>query len=405
MPGYAKTDSRYWTEGKRLFKDNSQAFSCRFSYRGKRSQIALGLGNKRQAAAKAAEIYKHLIAHGWEPTLRRFKGDSDSGTTVGKFISMAAKHSSARSHTITAYAKAFRKIVSEIENIDPAGRFDSKSGGSDEWKKRIDAVSLARITPEKVTAWKNKRLNEFRDDPQKRDQTIVTINSLIRNAKALFAKKHLPFLRAKLELPEVLPFDGVSMEKSPTLRYHSKINASAILEKAQEQLAGNDDEVFKALLLALVCGLRRSEIDNLLWEKFDFGHQTLRIESTKYHQLKSSDSAGEIDLNQTTAEIFARFHAENPDDQFVIKGPPPRQINGSRDYRCNAVFDRLNNWLRSQGVDSKKPIHTLRKEVGSVIAAQHGIFAASRYLRHANLTITAQLYTDKKQTVVPDFGE
>ncbi|MCB1095081.1 MAG: tyrosine-type recombinase/integrase [Verrucomicrobiae bacterium] len=265
-------------------------------------------------------------------------------------------------------------------------------------------MKLERITPERVNAWKNIRLREFRDDPEKRNQTIVTINSLIRNAKALFARKNLAFLRAKLDLPEVLPFDGVSMEKSPSLRYHSKIDAKKIMENAHKELAGNDDEVFKALLLALVCGLRRSEIDNLLWEKFDFANRTLSIESTKYRQLKSSDSAGEIDLNQTTAEIFQSFRQASPEDQFVIKGNPPRQINCSRDYRCNQIFDRLNNWLRSQGVDSMKPTHTLRKEVGSIIAAQHGIFAASRYLRHANLTITAQLYADKKHTVVPDFG-
>ncbi|MCB1095960.1 MAG: hypothetical protein KDN22_10335 [Verrucomicrobiae bacterium] len=253
LPGYAKTDSRYWLEGARLFEDNSQAFSCRFSYRGKRSQIALGLGNKREAASKAAEIYKHLIAHGWEDALRKYKGDSDSSTSVGEFIRAAIQHSSARRQSIITYSKAFRTIVSEIEKIDQAGRFDSKSGGCDGWKERIDAVKLERITPERVNAWKNKRLRDFRDDPEKRNQTTVTINSLIRNAKALFARKNLAFLRAKLNLPEVLPFDGVSMEKFPSLRYHSKIDAKKILENAHDELAGADDEVFKALLLALVC--------------------------------------------------------------------------------------------------------------------------------------------------------
>ena len=394
-------------EGTRLFKDDSPAYSCRFSFRGKRRQIALGLSNKRQAAAKVAEIYTDLIAHGWDTTLRQYKGAQQAGTTIGDFIRGAAKLSSARSGTIEAYIKALRKIVSETESIDPTGKYDSKSGGTAQWHQKIDAVRLDRITPERINAWKNLRLQEHRDDPIQRAQAIVTVNSLIRNAKALFAKKNMAFLRASLELPSPLPFDGVTMEKSPSLRYHSKINAKEILEKADQELAGEDEEVFKALLLALVCGLRRSEIDNLLWEKFDFENQLLHIETTEYHQLKSADSAGEIDLDQKTAEIFKAFRGNSPEDDFVIKAKPARKVSkgkSPRAYRCNHVFTRLNIWLKSHGVDSKKPTHTLRKEIGSIIAAQHGIFAASRYLRHSDVRITAQLYADKKARIVPTFS-
>jgi integrase len=73
----------------------------------------------------------------------------------------------------------------------------------------------------------------------------------------------------------------------------------------------------------------------------------------------------------------------------------------SRHYRCNAVFERVNAWLRAQGVDSPKPLHTLRKEIGSIIASEHGIFEASRYLRHSDIRITSAIYADKKKTVIP----
>ena len=64
------------------------------------------------------------------------------------------------------------------------------------------------------------------------------------------------------------------------------------------------------------------------------------------------------------------------------------------------IFEELATWLRSQGVESKRPIHELRKEVGSLIADEHGIYAASRFMRHADIRITAASYLDKKKRIV-----
>jgi hypothetical protein len=48
-----------------------------------------------------------------------------------------------------------------------------------------------------------------------------------------------------------------------------------------------------------------------------------------------------------------------------------------------------------------KPLHTMRKEIGSIIASENGIFEASRYLRHSDIRITSAIYADKKKTVTP----
>lgn len=42
----------------------------------------------------------------------------------------------------------------------------------------------------------------------------------------------------------------------------------------------------------------------------------------------------------------------------------------------------------------------MRKEIGSLIADEHGIYAASRFLRHADIRITAAHYLDKKRRIV-----
>ena len=266
----------------------------------------------------------------------------------------------------------------------------------------MDAVELGSVSPKDVMEWKNRRLREAESDPLAKRRAVITVNSLIRNAKALFGKKILPFVEQSLTLSRPLPFDGVLMEKAPSMRYISKLDPYALLASAKAHLADSDPEAFKALILALVCGLRRSEIDNLLWRAFDFENKVLKVEHSEFHQLKSEDSAGVIDLDAETAELFRGHRMRCPRDLFVIVGDgrPGSQFK-ARTYRCDSVFKRLLAWLRANGVENDKPLHTLRKEIGSIIAAEHGIFEASRYLRHSDIRITSAIYADKKKTVTP----
>src|SRR6266545_2660558 len=76
---------------------------------------------------------------------------------------------------------------------------------------------------------------------------------------------------------------------------------------------------------------------------------------------------------------------------------PPRNDSPRPYYRCGPIFDRLNEWLRSKGVKANKPLHEMRKEIGSQICAQAGIYAASVALRHSSINLTREFYIDKKQ--------
>jgi len=404
--GASKADSRYWLIGKRLVLHDSANYSIQLSKQRQRAWFPLGTPNKKSAAAKAAEIYSFIQAHGWQATIERYKPaaasrDSESAT-VGALIGAACRISSARRQSLAAYTKAFRLIVAEIKGIKSDRKHDFHSGGQVEWRNQIDAVQLATITPAEIMAWKNRRLREAEADPLAKRRAIVTVNSLIRNAKALFGKKILPFIDQTVTVPRPLPFEGISLEKAPSMRYVSKIDPYAILASAREDLAETEPEGFKVILLALVCGLRRSEIDHLLWRAFDFPNSKLRVEASEYHELKSEDSAGEIDLDADTLALFRGYRAKNPKALFVLEGPDattdPQKTRG---YRCDAVFKPVLAWLRSQGVDALKPLHTMRKEIGSIIASEHGIFEASRYLRHSDIRITSAIYADKKKIVTP----
>lgn len=415
--GESKADARYWIHGSRLRFHDSSDLAFQIQAERQRVWFSVGTPNRKKGASKAAEIYSFIKAHGLAAAVARYKpkGEELGGATVGSLIIAVGKLSSARRQSLDAYSKAMRRIVSEIKAIEPEETEEGKSSNLDAWRKRVDAVPLSQIAPADVLAWKNGRIREAGLDAVKKGRVLVTVNSLMRNAKSLFGKKMLPFLQQAIRLPAVLPFDGVSFEKAPSMRYKSNIDAFAILARARMELSESDTEGFKVLVLALVCGLRRSEIDNLLWTKVHFAKRKLMVESTEYHELKSADSAGEIDLDDDLVALFRLWRAGDPTATFVVDsdiGPEgaatarsrkskPARENKTRTYRCDAAFKRVLTWLRAQGVDALKPLHTMRKEIGSIIAEEHGIFEASRYLRHSDIRITAAIYTDKRKAITP----
>src|SRR5207253_10734049 len=99
-----------------------------------------------------------------------------------------------------------------------------------------------------------------------------------------------------------------------------------------------------------------------------------------------------------------RARASGP---FVIEGEEGSSgpTTWGRKYRARRVFDRVTEWLKTHGVNAQKPLHELRKELGALITAEHGIYAASRVLRHADVATTAAHYTDLKTRPTIPVGE
>jgi integrase len=221
----------------------------------------------------------------------------------------------------------------------------------------------------------------------------------VRNARSLFTSKALAFAGKRLALPDPLPFSGVKLEsRRATTRYSSRIDPGALLVAAKTELSDVPErqEQFKIFCLALLCGLRKREIDTLLWRSVDFAKGVIRIERTEYFQPKSEDSAAEVDIAPEFVEILRGFQ-EEATGEFVIESPnPPRYHTSRTNYRAEADFEALYTWLATKGVAARKKLHELRKECGAVIANSMGIFAASRVLRHSDIRITSQYYADKK---------
>jgi integrase len=230
------------------------------------------------------------------------------------------------------------------------------------------------------------------------------VNSLLRRAKSLFAPgavKHL-----SVTLPSPLPFENVSFEPRQSMRYRSNIDPAKLTRAAQEELAEEDEPVFLAFLLALGAGLRRIEIDRLEWSAFQWNHNLIRIEPTRYFDVKSEHSIGEVQIDPELLALFRDYYAARAGSNFVIESENlPRADATFENYRAQPVFERLAVWLRAHGVTARKPIHELRKEFGSMVNRKHGLTAAKVLLRHADIGITAMHYIDSPRKATSGLGE
>ncbi len=373
--------------------------------------------------------------------------------TVGNLLTAIEKTADLERKTFLVYAAKFRCIIAGIIGLkNDEKKHDCKGNGHKEWLQKIERTKLHTITPNKIQQWRKNFITAAGNDPRERAAAIRTANSYINNAKCLFSAKHVQ--HCSLPIPKHHPFEGIRLEGGRIARYHSEINAEWLLVAAQNELAlpppGSIDltalkqakeelrttylrvrsktdkrikccykkiynlqnsakiakskrEQFKILLLALGAGLRRNEIDKLEWSSILFDRSVIRIQPTLYFQPKTDDSTGNIDVDPDLLELL-RSYFPYARDEFVINGNRPRPEASYPYYRCNFHFEGLTKWLRSKGIKSHSPIHTLRKEFGSEICAEAGIFAASIALRHSSIKTAWDSYLDKKQRVTFPIG-
>lgn len=448
-----KTSKAYWL--KKVFLPSytrggkeavSDSYAAQITWGGERHKIGLGLSDKEEAAKKAARIYKHLQGHGWLATLERFSPRNApkpepkaKPVTLGEFIAEAEKVASVNPRTFHEYALALRRIYAEALDITPPSKgtvgaatytrksgkrkgqtenlkgktrelskFDYRSPARREWIARIEKLPLARLTPAKVQAWKVAYVKRNGTDPVKETSSKRSANATLRQAKSLFSPKQiLPHLGA-IELPSPLPFAGVTLfsrKELGKMRYQSTFDAGDLVSKAASQLPTDRPEEWKVFLLAIGAGLRRNEIDKLLWRQIDLDEAIIRIEATPYFQPKSAESAGAVEIDAELVSFLRPYKAKATGD-FVIESNRPPIVGASyATARASKVFASLYQWLREEGgITDQKPLHTLRKEFGSLLCQQSGLYAASRALRHADISITAEHYLDKKERVTVGLG-
>lgn len=407
---FGKTDMRYWQrvifkptytkDGKTLRVED---WAARIQWRRKRELFNLKTSNQTAAASKAKEIYTMLVGAGWDATLAKFKPEMQpkSVVTVGDFLHELRENWSGKAKTFEDYRRSFYTILSQTFNIKGGKeKFDYVNGGRDAWVAKIESIKLADATPDKINKWRIAFVRKADGNPVKQRRARITCNSMMRQAKSLFAPQLVHHVT--LHKPEKLPFDGVAFYKRESMRYHSKVDIEALISDAVGELP---QEELKIFLLATMAGLRRSEIDKLQWQAFLWKEGKIRIETTEHSSPKTSDSAGDVAIDDELVALFRGWHAKATSSFVIEADAEPRTDMNYTFYRAQKRFDALIKWLKSKGVTAVKPLHELRKEFGSQVCTKGGIYAASKMLRHADIGITAQHYVDQKERVTFGMGK
>jgi hypothetical protein len=345
----------------------------------------------------------YLVTNGWEATLVKYRPEKvpQRDPSIGEFLEAVESTANLNPQTLKDYAGCLRRIVADITGVSacPANR----GVGHEKWLSRVHTVKLSVLTPSAIQQWKRDFLARVSQNPVSQRSAKVSVNTYLRCARSLFAPKVLKHLN--LELPDSVPFAGVTFEPKPSSKYRSTFDIVQLVGVAKEELAQNDREAYKVFLLAVMVGLRRKEIDLLEWTSFRWKEGIIRIEPTRYFSAKSEDSYSDIAVDPELLGLFRQYKA-TASGPFVIESEasPARSKTVYRYYRCKAVFVSLLGWLRAHGVDALKPLHALRKEFGSVICASYGIHAASRALRYSALAVTDQYYTDARKRTSIGLG-
>jgi hypothetical protein len=404
---FAKTDLAYW---RRRLKKPPRAthWHVEIQRHGVRHELSLESANREAAAAKARDLYEYVRVYGWEQTLAKYRprlAPHPPGCTLGQYVAAAKRTADIAPRTLETYCRSVRKIASDMLGlVDNGKRYNGRAGGGrDAWLAKVDAIKLSEFTPAQIAAWKKSFLSRAGSDPKSQRNARVSVNFYLRSAKSLFGSKVRENL-GTLFLPEPIPFAEVQIER-PSAKYFASFDLEELIRAARQELSECDPEVFKVLLLSAMAGLRRKEIDLLPWPAFRWEAGTIRVEHTKHFTPKTADSAGDVAVDPELLALFRGYYAQDPRAEFVIESQgAPRAGVLYNHYRCEKVFGRLTDWLRSHGVGSAKPIHELRKAFGSVICERAGIHQASRSLRHSDIRVTSAVYVDSRSRVSVGFG-
>jgi hypothetical protein len=257
-------------------------WQVRLFHGGREGWFNLGTANQAAAAIKARDIYVFLKANGWDAALAKFKPDWDAAPrlnlTVGDYLNAVKSTGYIRLRTFLHYQNCLRTLASESFGIrDGNAKYDYRTGGNKKWIARIDSIRLERVTPDRVIDWQRHRVKHAGNSPTAIASAKRTANSYVRCARSLFGKEILKRLKG-VKLPAKLPFDGVELFESGSMKYVSKVDVHTLIADARNELKPKEPEVYKVFLLGLFAGMRKAEIDLAEWRMLDERNGVLKLE-------------------------------------------------------------------------------------------------------------------------------
>lgn len=352
-----------------------------------------GSSNKHEAAQRVRDFWvTQLRDHGW-PDKEKEPEDSKQNPeelSVGSYLEKAKESGVIDAKTLRDYSRKLRTLAAQAILKLPSS---TKGRTHADWYAKVDAVPLSDLTTEEIRHWRRDRIRAAGTDATAVRSAHIACNSIQRSCAALFRPVIAETVGVEIP-PDCAWGNGKKerLEQTRSPRYVSRIDAPTLFATAKSDLKKKDPDAYKVILLALGAGLRRSEIDRLRWDDIDASGCRIHVRSSESGTTKSlsSESAVHVAPDLIT-ELGSRGNG------WVVC---PKKNKPAKPYRADIAMRAATAWLRGQGVSTNCPLHTLRKEFGSVICSRGDIYAASVQLRHSSIQVTRDHYLSPKQWVV-----
>ena len=349
-----------------------------------------GSSNKHEAAQRVRDFWvAQLRDHGWPEKETEPESVPDQTPTIGSYLKAVDTTGAIAPKTLKDYARKLRTLAAHAVLHLPT---TTKGRTHADWYAKVDAVPLRDLTTEATRNWRRNRIGAAGSDATAIRSAHIACNSILRSCAALFRPLIAEAIGVEIP-PDCAWAHGKKerLEQTRSPRYVSRIDASTLFSSAKTELKKKDPDAYKVILLALGAGLRRSEIDRLRWQDVDTGGYRIHVKSNEAGVTKSLSSEGVVHV---AAELI---HELGTGTGWIVS---PDKNKPAKPYRADTAMRAATSWLRSQGVQSNCPLHTLRKEFGSVICSRGDIYAASVQLRHSSIQVTRDHYLAPKSWVV-----
>ena len=216
-------------------------------------------------------------------------------------------------------------------------------------------------------------------------------------------KKHRVIIRGVLkdaildDLISVNVADNISLPKGQKFegKALSESQIAVLLDKLPEQ----PEPIRAAVTLALIYGLRRSEICGLRWEDVDFENRQIHIRNTitvygtsYFEKEKTKTKASRRDLFFVPGtEIYLSELQQHQKQSGAYTGKVCALPNG-RYLRPEYVTWTSIRFMKSIGIDGIR-LHDLRHTAATILAKRVPVKQVQAFLGHEDIQTTLNIYT------------
>lgn len=261
-------------------------------------------------------------------------------------------------------------------------------------------AELETLKPMQVQKYINMKLKSGRLDGKQGGLSAVSV------------RKHIAVLKQALNdavLFEYINRNPANHVKTP--RKQGNITERTVMlevETAQKALTAlKDEKIYPLVVIALLYGMRKSEVLGLKWDAIDFQSQTIQIKHTvvKASTIQAKDSTKtpssrrKLPLLPEVAQMLKEIRKNASNDSVYVfereDGTPMRPDSVTRSFQ---------RALKRHGLPSMR-FHDLRHSACSILFDMGwSIEAVKNWLGHSDIETTSNIYMHYKQSRTIELG-